>query len=259
MSAWSQYGLFSLGSIEDSFGSGGWTATLAGKGDTAKSIKLKFASSPEKGMFYGVSPRHCLTDLYNYYNRMNSGGGTTEIIKHSSSYTINSGWTTIDSGRRVVIVDGNLTINGNIVSNRAGLLTDLEDIPELLILVNGNISISGNVNRIDATLMAKSTNDVGGVIDTCYQGDNALPLNAEFSNTGKCYNQLVVNGALVGDEIRFKRTWGPVKMIEYSWGSAKTAEIINYSMAIPLSDFYYTNSRGRGFRTVLYREVAPRV
>jgi len=259
MSAWSQYGLFSLGKIEDGFGSGGWTATLAGKGDTAKSIRLKFANSSEKGVFYGTNLRHCLTDLYGYYDRLDAGGGTTDITRYYTDHIINTGWTTVNSGRRVILVDGNLTINGNIVANRAGMLTSLADIPELLILVNGNISISGNVNRIDATLMARSSNGAGGIIDTCYQGDNALPLNAGFSNTGVCYNQLVVNGALVGDELKLKRTWGPTKMNEYSWGSSKTAEIINYSIAIPLTDFYYRINNGRGIHTVLYREVAPRI
>jgi hypothetical protein len=260
MSSWAQYGLFSLGKIDDSFGSGGWTAALAGRGDTDKSLKLKFANNGEsRGTFYGLSPKHCLTDLYNYYDRLSAGGGSTAITKYYSDYVINTGWTIVDSGRQIVLIDGDLTINGNIVSNRAGQLSKLTDVPEQLILVNGNINISGNVNRIDATLMARSSGNVGGVIDTCYQGDNAVPLNAQFSNTGVCYNQLVINGALIGDSIRLKRTWGPVKMNEYSWGSVKTAEIVNYSIATPLTDFYYRTGRATGIRTVLYREAAPRV
>lgn len=102
---------------------------------------------------------------------------------------------TVSKGRATIIVDGDLTINQNIVYSAATGITKPIDMPGLGIIVSGKIYISPLVNRIDALLYAADT------IDTCH-------INGSQQPSQNCFNPLTVNGAMIGKRgFRFGRSF----------------------------------------------------
>jgi|GEM_PF-2712188 len=111
--------------------------------------------------------------------------------------------TTLQPGQATLIVDGNLSINGNItaanLTNIGGykLDGDLGDIAKsvasLAIVVKGNVTIASGVTNIDA--MVYST----GQINTCdkyYAGTTGLKSSVEAQ---QCNSKLTVRGGLYAD------------------------------------------------------------
>ena len=162
-------------------------------------------------------------------------------IMLSGNQTIGS--LTINNNQQVAIyVDGDVYLNGNITFG--GARTTAEQLPYFALIVRGNIYIDNNVTRLDGVYVAQPTQfipDLTGVdtvtkgtIYTCVQGSNVLYTNATIY--ANCSNQLVVNGSLIAQNVKFLRTFGTLKdgsageLPSFATGSGtQAAEVINYS------------------------------
>jgi len=174
----------------------------------------------------------------------------SNVYRPSDSSQITLSGTTIPAGRWVVInaPGNNVRISGNI--NYADTpLSRVSDIPQVVIIAN-NISIDESVARVDAWLVAK------GNIITCsatdLDGASAAQLLGKL-HSGRCSQQLTVNGPVIADKLLLRRTAGAGS------GSAAgaPAELFNFR-----PDAYLwlvgRSGAGRGAPTVLTRELPPK-
>ena len=135
-----------------------------------------------------------------------------QIIKYDNgnsnqNYTLSNnpvnGFATIPAGagrqRLTIIVDGNVQINNNIsydtnYGNRSG-------IPSFALIATGNIYVAEGVTRLDGLYVSNKT------FSTCSNNNN---LRLPVLTKDTCKNQLTINGALVANEVYFRRTNGNV-------------------------------------------------
>ena len=131
-----------------------------------------------------------------------------QIVKHinanpNQDYTLNNSFATIPAGagrqRLTIIVDGNVQINNNIsydtnYGNRSG-------IPSFALIATGNIYVAEGVTRLDGLYVSNKT------FSTCSINNN---LRLPVLTKDTCKNQLTINGALVANEVYFRRTNGNV-------------------------------------------------
>ena len=138
-----------------------------------------------------------------------------QIIKYDNgnsnqNYTLSNnpaigfgGAPTIPAGvnrqRLTIIVDGNVQINNNIsydtnYGNRSG-------IPSFALIATGNIYVAEGVNQLDGLYVSNRT------FSTCSNGSTLF--NPALTKD-TCKNQLTINGALVANEVYFRRTKGNV-------------------------------------------------
>jgi hypothetical protein len=88
----------------------------------------------------------------------------------------------------------------------------IDDIPLFYVVVKGaNIYIDSSASKIAGVYIAEpSSSGVGGNIYTCSDGDTIYAPSQLFTtgsgSTGGCAQQLTVDGALIGNNIRFWRT-----------------------------------------------------
>ena len=141
-----------------------------------------------------------------------------------------------------VYVEGNVFINGNI-SYQTGA-TNISELPNLYIIAKGNIYIDNDVTNIDGTFIAQTdgpdVNDKGNIY-TCTDSNATLFPAANLATA--CDKQLVVNGGLIAQEVRFLRTAGSidtstssVETPNYSNGTGTgAAEVINYTPEVYLA------------------------
>ncbi len=104
---------------------------------------------------------------------------------------------TVESGRITIWVDGDLSINKNIIYDYSPGYDDPRKLPNLAIVVRGNVLISGSVGQIDAAIYST------GQINTCrdFNGNTGAAETA-------CNQQLIVHGLLTGrDGFRFNRVF----------------------------------------------------
>ncbi|MYB39796.1 hypothetical protein F4X86_00685 [Candidatus Saccharibacteria bacterium] len=101
--------------------------------------------------------------------------------------------------------EGDVYINSDIINENATGWRDRSEIGYLLIVVRGNIYIDPSVNRIDAVLVAHPRQDanswaVEGEIWTCHNSSITAA-----NHYASCNSDLVVNGALIAQRVRFGR------------------------------------------------------
>lgn len=99
--------------------------------------------------------------------------------------------------RKVFYVDGTLTINNDIRINDSW--TDRNQV-SYIEFVARDIVIANGVSRLDGVYVAQPGNGGSGTIRTC-----------ETQNFSACRNPLVVNGALIAENIAFLRTRGSLR------------------------------------------------
>lgn len=184
------------------------TASLRTSAPPAKGSGLAFANTPTLGNF-GES--HCLSSYFADSSAANNVGSIDLSTVASGDYRIGTDTTltgaTVPNGRRIrLYVEGTATITGNIQFN-GGPRASRADIPSLQIIAR-NINISNAVQNLDGLYVAEP--QIGqeanqGVINTCSNGvtDDSL--------YGACGNQLVINGAFIGNKVRFLRTLGSLR------------------------------------------------
>ena len=212
--------------------------------------QLNFASSP-KGNFGGS---HTATDYF--ANKPDNATGiastatpsgtpvpvTTPPTEGINSYiagnlTLNAN--TSFSGKQTIFVSGDVYISGNIVYAPWG--PNINAIPSFRLIVKGNIYIDKDVTQIDGFLVAQPNGATGGTISTC---SNSSGANGSLTTTGdrtptngECSRQLVFNGALVAQKIKWLRTFKTLSDAKLSglepYDNNSSAEIVNTS-----PDFY---------------------
>ncbi|MCB9821227.1 hypothetical protein H6798_01650 [Candidatus Nomurabacteria bacterium] len=211
--------------------------------------------------WYPASLQTSWSNVNNY--TLNSGVGRSDAayIRPASGTLTLRGSGNIRN-RHALYVDGNLLITdggGGAQINYGGYdWQTVDDIPTIYIYVRGNIYIAPGVTSIDAVLIALPVDtsspadnlaDSGGKIYTCSTGGLANPA----THYARCNNQLVINGALVADEVHFGRTNGSTSLSAYNEGptSPNIAEVIymspEYYLATPpqpavSSSLYQTDS-----------------
>ncbi len=89
---------------------------------------------------------------------------------------------TVSNGRFTLLVEGDVTINGNIAIS-SNLYTKLENLPQLAIVASGNVKIAKDVTSVESTIYS------AGYINTC----------ASYNATNQyiCKKNLSVLGSLV--------------------------------------------------------------
>jgi hypothetical protein len=270
-STWSQYGLFSIGSIGDGFGSGGWIRPVS-TANLTRSRMLKFASNPNAGEYINNSRSHCLTSLWSYYQRYSSSAKDTSATANLNTILNNTSASKIDIGTKTIwygegdktlslggadlketnltlIVDGDITINSNVVTY-GGTYSSIGALPNLTVITSGDIIIGANVTRLEGIYAANGTIfDCG---NTSYIHDEEHNDIFDLNNT--CKNPLLVKGAFISNSQRFQRTYGAENIY-----TATPAEIVSYPTAIWLQEYDYRKNLGGGIKTTLNREMAPRI
>jgi hypothetical protein len=276
--SWSQYGLFAIGEIDHGFGSGGHIFNQTDDYDIAfdAANSMKFASGTKDsfgGKILPTDAKHCLTNFYNYYsrrigdsNRNDPPYSLYDILSDKGGTIVNSGdrkiiWlnndTTISSAELpylqgqdfVITVDGDVIIE-NDIDVYAGDYTNISTLPQLTVIAKGNIIVQPDVTRLDGIYVTSGTFYTCGATDDIADGATS----DKFRLDGECKDNLTINGAVVSDDTRFQRTLGSINIYD-----PQPAEVVKYPATIWLQEYGYRKGLDNGLRTVLYREVAPRV
>lgn len=154
---------------------------------------------------------------------------------------------TIPAGANYVVYSkGSVYINGNLTYEDTNYNVPSE-VPQLIIITDGSVFIDGNVTRVDAWLVAKSSESNKGLINTCATSDGTQQTEAT------CSKQLRINGPIIARQLELTRVYGSAT----GNNSATPAEIINLSPAT----YVFSQSKateGATLRTVYSKEVAPR-
>ncbi|MBR5046062.1 hypothetical protein IKX73_00285 [Candidatus Saccharibacteria bacterium] len=160
-------------------------------------------------------------------------------LRVTSNGTIGAGIT------HVVRVDGNLSIESDLLYNDGETYNSVDNIPKMIIYVKGNINVSCNVGRIDAIVATE------GTLNTCADANGNVP---DINDPARS-RQLVVNGAIMANKLVLGRTYGAGA----GRASAIPAEILNYDTSVVL----WGRSKAEGddtgtMMTVYQHELAPR-
>lgn len=213
--SWAEYGSFIAKLNQSSaFASG---AALAGahgasSNNPATLNRLTFANKTNDGS-YGEfdNPSLSLPASQNsLYNAMvnnslqipTGGAFSSNLGNLSGAYVVNGNATIstshIPANRTILIhVKGTATITGNITYPSS--FNGIGDIPQVIIVAN-KINVKDSVKTIDAWLLAGVSGGDTGLINTCY--------NVAGLTTNTCKNLLTINGPVVSDNAKFRRTAG---------------------------------------------------
>lgn len=144
------------------------------------------------------------------------------------------------TGRRTIVVDGDVYINGNITFDYGS------GVPSLYVIAKGNIYISRNVRQIAGVFVAQrydspeANGDPGGTIFTCASGnDGGAPRPVTGNNIrNDCNSSLTITGSFIANRIRLLRTNGRVGLSQQNedWTAEENiAEIFKSSPGVYLS------------------------
>lgn len=162
------------------------------------------------------------------------------VIRYNVNGNVTIGTNSVLTGKTHIIkATGDVTITGNI-NYQVATYSSLEQIPKMIIYGN-NVTIACNVSNIDAIIIAEKD------LNTCESGDINLRMNS---------NQLVVNGAIVTDNLYFNRTYGAAT----GTNSKVPGEIVNYDTSALLWGRAKAdpNNEHKNLTSVYIHEIAPR-
>ena len=266
----SQYGAFSLGSIEGNTSALYGFYTDGARDNDRSSLAFANSGLPNGGSAWGGqyegtgSQGHCIPDYYtSMQTNVNAstllGVGTLADVGTLPSgnyhkdtggvFTIGGG--TVSAGTNVAIfVKGDVYISGNI-SYAAHNPTN---VPKFALVVQGNIYVAPGVSQLTGWYIAKpassgtpTSND--GIIWTCY--DITTPSNASYGPwlAANCNNKLTVTGAVVAKYVNFRRVNGDIASagtsedtLSNALGSSNISEIINYTPDMVIGGPFFNSS-----------------
>jgi hypothetical protein len=226
---------------------GGWTDTLTVGGGLAANTEARLAFSnttvPRGNLALTATNGGCVANYYEDAKDTSApdpaSGGTLTALQltglaagkyyHDGDLTLNGGTILADGRKIVLVVHGNVHINGNI-----SYLLPLgpAGIPQFQVLASGDVTIENNVGRIDGFYDAQ-----GGKFITCTDSTGAKLTGA--SAISPCNNVLVVNGVVAAKTVIPNRTYGDRSG---SYGQPKLpGEIFRFSPQFWLP---YTRSNG---------------
>jgi hypothetical protein len=242
----SQFGIMALLNVNGVYSSSQrwWPSTnIPPKGATFANLSGGTATRDATyGGGYGASA--CITNYYGNASTYPTTGNLTSALTQSeenlqiSAGDITPGNLTIPFGRHLAVYSsGNVYIDNDIVYN-SSVRSSINDIPFFALVVRGNIYIGPNVRRLDGLYIAQPAagqEATQGRIYTCASGPGVLyAANQLMANCSG--NQLVINGGLVAQQVKFLRTIRSLK--DSSWPETpnfadgtgtNAAEVINYS------------------------------
>ena len=270
---WSQYGLLSVGSINNAFGSGGHIYNADSLTALQNANKLKFSgdSTDTGGNYLPPNDICCLTDILNYYKQRFTGekdissANLSDIVNGNrpkseiGNKTIWWGWgednkvldtNGVDLNGRdlTIIVEGDITIANDVIIYN-GSYFNIASLPNFTVIASGNVIVGPNVTRLDGIYVA------GNTFYDCGMSNDSV----DFSLGGACSRQLIVNGAIIANSARFHRTYRGINGVDDNIFNPTPAEIISYPASIWLQDYNYHKNLSNHIPLMLYREVAPRV
>ena len=189
--------------------------------------RLMMANAGTAGNFN--TQGQCITDLYTYLSDDPSfspqiipavgfptGSGRQGQYVVSGDLSINTPQQLSAGEKITLIVDGDVTINGNITYDPSYNVSNPSDIPSLVIVARGDINIGSNVTELDGLYMARpvdpTTASFDGVIDTCHNAPSTGRLynDPATSIPEECDQQLIVRGMFIANDIEFRRTHGGI-------------------------------------------------
>ncbi|MBX4197090.1 hypothetical protein KW801_00855 [Candidatus Saccharibacteria bacterium] len=182
----------------------------------------------------GTSAAHCVNDFFTKTRLPNttptgfSGGSVSGLngqYEANGDITINA--SNIAPGQRLTLyVTGNVTIDGNINYAAQWDPTTRTNVPYFALIVKGNITLTSGVGRLEGLYVAQPNKPTNGIFSTCL----------DF-----CANQLIVNGAVIAQQVSLTRAHGTVGPLDADVNglTQQPAEIFNYvpSMVIGLPFF----------------------
>lgn len=225
------------------FGAGGSSST-----NFASRSKLTISNTPEIGKIgANNNTNKAANDKEAIINMLASAtaGNSSAYEYHDGNFTLDGNVINVGGFTKTIRVDGDLTITGNLTYS--GSYVALADVPKLILYAK-NINISCTVTRVDALLIAD------GTVDTCTDTNGNSIYN---TNDPRLSRQLVINGAVVANELIPSRTYGAATGSE----SITPAEIINFDPTLYRFGNSTRNSTddSTGRLEVTYiRELAPR-
>lgn len=198
------------------------------------------------GYLNSNSQAHCVTDFFDTTKTSNittlSSASfdvttfATGQYQHTGNVTITTNpGNTIAAGKQVTVyIDGDVLITNNIKNTLTWDSTDPRNVPYLTIVARGNITVGPNVTQLDGLFIAQPTgtprtnpakgnNTANGIFYTC-------------DPTILCAKQLVVNGAVIAQQVQLNRAHGtlggPAGFTDSDNLTTYPAEIFNYSPAM---------------------------
>jgi hypothetical protein len=179
---------------------------------------------------------------------LNASPGDGVHRRVGGGLTIGGAGPVIINGQTVIVVDGDVTITGNIVTATTGI-TGVDDIPAFVLIVRGgNIIIADGVTRLDGLYYAIPSVGTGGEIFTC--------------QSANCSQQLVINGAFVAQNVEFRRTFGAVSNpgncpVPFDAG-CNAAELFRFNPLLYLATIPGFNNGGGGVGQIRsFRDLPP--
>jgi hypothetical protein len=175
--------------------------------NTTDSNGLSFANiGAHDGNFSSVP---CANDYYNTYKNVSSANSFTSLLTVNAlddDTVVTHGQIVID-----VVKDANVVINANVTYDTES--NEISQLPQFkLIVYGGNIYINNAVTQLDGLYVAEPDpaqppTAQGGIIYDCANGTTQeSPDNPNYN--ADCNNQLIFNGALVANDVKFMRTYG---------------------------------------------------
>ena len=284
--SWTQYGMFSDRTMSN-FGTNGYTTvdpvnigkacklgfanisvlTSGGAGD---SCNLNAMGNFQPGSTHNISlPNSSTASIVNRKPDLSRDAGVLNVdasgnTKKSGAYRTSDGSfgpSRIEIKRGVhvtVYVDGDVTINGDIVYGSDGNYKTLDDIPSLTIVASGDLTIANNVKNLDGVYIAGG-NINGAQVDgkkivTCTDASLDLSMNGNCNNTS-----LTVRGAIISAASpSLNRVFGGGDLRAPNYKDS--SEILNYTPNTFLVPYYLGNLGGdiEGFKTTSATSLPPR-
>lgn len=236
------YAAFALGRITN-FGSGSMgQVTATGLGDN-----WTFANTNTANLGFFNSGQHCISDYVNNYQgspvlgggNVNVGGGGNGAWRINGD--ANFVGANLGAGsQRVYLVNGNVTINGNITypANFSGS----GQLPSLVIIATGDIRLNAAVTQMDGIFISR------GTFYTCYP-------KTEPATIAVCGNRLTINGSVSANNVDLFRTAGADGATPAAQKSP--AEVFNLSPEVYLQNALNQTTNAT-IKTSQVHELPPR-
>ncbi len=155
------------------------------------------------------------------------------------------------AGTTIIYGEKNITISGDLTYSTSAV-SDINDIPQVVIIADGDIKINKGVSQVDAWLVATT-----GKLDTC--ADESSEFGTKNFGASTCDDTLTINGPIItkndSDSNINYRTGGSGSKDK----SADPAEIFNLPASTYLWSYNQGIKNGNGFYEVYQQELAPRL
>lgn len=235
----SQYGVMSLGKVDDVAGSGFYSG---GSQPNSNVKRLSFANIKSDGTSNGafggtfegsVAQSNCIPDYFDvldpstakslpanwrpvltdatsgdtYYGTA-PAGNSLDLFGSSGA-----GDLTVSAGKRVAIyINGDVYIDKNVVYDSSATV---DQVPKFMLVVKGSIYVDPSVTRLDGFYIAQPADNTAasissdtGIFWSCHP--QSPTANVDIYTVAGCTKPLVINGAIVAKQLDLLRVKGDV-------------------------------------------------